>query len=92
MGGSNPKPLLTLCSDNHGVHARGIPVLDVRPKGWRENGKVVVYTHGGAHVMYSAESTLGRAVIFASDTGHRVIPFDYTVAPEANSTRLRSRS
>src|SRR5882762_10192920 len=66
----------------------GIPVLDVRPKGWRENGKVVVYTHGGAHVMYSAESTLGRAVIFASDTGHRVISVDYTLAPEAKFNQI----
>src|SRR5512139_558674 len=51
----------------------GIPVLDVRPKGWKDNGKALVYTHGGAHVMYSAASTLGRAVIAAHETGLRVI-------------------
>jgi acetyl esterase/lipase len=39
----------------------GIAVLDVRPKGWTENSKVVVYVHGGAHTLYSAKSTLGRA-------------------------------
>src|SRR4029077_20857040 len=61
----------------------GIPVLDVRPRDWRDNGKVVVYTHGGAHVTYSADSTLDKAAIFADDTGHRVISVDYTLAPEA---------
>src|SRR5512136_2506651 len=59
----------------------GIPVLDVRPKDWKDNGKVAVYTHGGAHVMYSAASSLGRAVVFADATGLRVISVDYTVAP-----------
>ena len=59
----------------------GIPVLDVRPKGWKDNGKAIVYTHGGAHVMYSAASMLGRAVIAAHTTGLRVISVDYTLAP-----------
>src|SRR6058998_1613780 len=45
----------------------GVPVLDVRPKNWTDNGKVLVYTHGGAHVMSSAASTLGRAVIAAHE-------------------------
>ena len=61
----------------------GVPVLDVRPKGWKDDGKALVYTHGGAHVMYSAESTLGRAVVAAHSTGLRVISVDYTVAPHA---------
>lgn len=66
----------------------GIPVLDVRPRDWRDHGKVVVYTHGGAHVLYSAESTLGRAAIFANDTGHRVISVDYTLAPDAKFNQI----
>jgi monoterpene epsilon-lactone hydrolase len=66
----------------------GIPVLDVRPKGWKENRKVVVYVHGGAHTLYSAKSTLGRAAIFADDTGHRVISVDYTLAPEAKFNQM----
>jgi len=51
----------------------GVPILDVRPKNWEDNGKVTVYTHGGAHVMYSAASSLGRAVVFAHATGLRVL-------------------
>ena len=66
----------------------GVPVLDVRPKGWKENRKVVVYVHGGAHTLYSAKSTLGRAAIFADDTGHRVISVDYTLAPEAKFNQI----
>jgi monoterpene epsilon-lactone hydrolase len=66
----------------------GVPVLDVRPKGWSDTSKVVVYTHGGAHTMYSAKSMLGRAAIFADDTGHRVISVDYTLAPEAKFNQM----
>lgn len=66
----------------------GIPVLDVRPKNWKDNGKVTVYTHGGAHVMYSAASMLGSAVVFAHSTGLRVISVDYTVAPLAKYNQM----
>lgn len=66
----------------------GVSVQDVRPKGWKENRKVVVYVHGGAHTLYSAKSTLGRAAIFADDTGHRVISVDYTLAPEAKFNQM----
>src|SRR5262249_41771560 len=66
----------------------GVPILDVRPKDWKDNGKVVVYTHGGAHVMYSAASMLGRAVVFAHATGLRVISVDYTLAPLAKYNQM----
>src|SRR5208282_5231540 len=66
----------------------GVPVLDVRPKDWTETNKVVVYTHGGAHVLYSAKSQLYRGAIFAADTGHRVIVVDFTVAPEAKFNQM----
>lgn len=59
----------------------GIPVLDLRPEGWVEDGRTVVYIHGGAHVMYSATSSLGRAVVAAHATGHRIVSIDYTLAP-----------
>jgi epsilon-lactone hydrolase len=66
----------------------GVPVLDIRPERWRDNGKAIVYTHGGAHVMYSAASTLGRAVMAAHDTQLPVISIDYTVAPLANCEQI----
>jgi epsilon-lactone hydrolase len=66
----------------------GVPVLDVRPKGWKDDGRAIVYTHGGAHVMYSAASTLGRAVIAAHATTIRVISVDYTLAPHAKYNQM----
>jgi acetyl esterase/lipase len=66
----------------------GVPVLDVRPEGWKDNGRVLVYTHGGAHVMYSAASTLGRAVVAAHSTGLRIVSVDYTLAPWAKYNQM----
>lgn len=60
----------------------GVPVKDIRPKNWKDNGKVMVYTHGGGYTMGSAESTTGNAAIMAHCTGLRIISVDYTVAPE----------
>ena len=59
----------------------GLQVLDVKPKNWDDNGKVLVYTHGGAYTFGSANSTLGSPVLAANATGLRVISINYTVAP-----------
>lgn len=59
----------------------GVPVLDIKPKGWEESKKILVYTHGGAYTMYSAFSRLMSAVPMAHDTGFRVISVNYTLAP-----------
>jgi acetyl esterase/lipase len=59
----------------------GVPVLEIRPKGWQENGRVLVYTHGGAYTFNSARSTLSSSVPVADATGLRVISIDYTLAP-----------
>lgn len=61
----------------------GVPVLDIKPKGWQETLKVLVYTHGGAYALYSSRSRLMSAVPMAHDTGMRVISVDYTLAPHA---------
>ncbi len=61
----------------------GVPVLDIKPKNWRNNGKVMVYTHGGAYTLNSAASTLGSSALMANATGLRVISIDYTLAPHA---------
>jgi acetyl esterase/lipase len=44
--------------------------------------------HGGSHTLYSAASTVGRAAIFADDTGLRVISVDYTLAPFAKYNQM----
>jgi monoterpene epsilon-lactone hydrolase len=61
----------------------GVPVLDVKPRGWTKTKSVLVYVHGGAYTLFSAASTLTNAVPHAHDTGHRIISIDYTCAPFA---------
>ena len=58
-----------------------INVLDVKPKGWRDNGKVLIYVHGGGYTLLSANSTLETPAIVANSTGLRVISIDYSLAP-----------
>jgi epsilon-lactone hydrolase len=58
-----------------------VEVIDIKPKNWKDNGKVLVYTHGGAYTFGSANSTLGSPVLAANATGLRVISVNYTVAP-----------
>ena len=61
----------------------GVPVLEIKPRNWKDNGKVLVYAHGGAYTMLSAKSTLGSSALTADVTGLRVISVDYTLAPHA---------
>ena len=66
----------------------GVHVLDIRPRKWQRNDMLAIYTHGGACTTLSAASTLGRAAMFAYDTGLRVISVDYTLAPEAKFNEI----
>lgn len=59
----------------------GVPILDIKPRGWQDNGKILVYTHGGGFVLYSSRSALGSSAIVADASGLRVISIDYTLAP-----------
>lgn len=61
----------------------GVPVLDIRPRDWQDNGRVLVYTHGGAYTFNSARSTLSSSVPVADATGLRVISVDYSLAPHS---------
>lgn len=61
----------------------GVRVLDIKPKDWKDNGKALVYAHGGAYTTFSASSTLPSALVAADATGLRVISIDYTLAPQA---------
>jgi acetyl esterase/lipase len=66
----------------------GVPVLDIKPKGWADTRKVVVYLHGGAYTMGSSRSSLIKTVPAAAATGFRIISVDYTVAPRAKWQRI----
>jgi epsilon-lactone hydrolase len=46
-----------------------------------DNGKVLVYTHGGSYTRNSANSSVGSALLVANGTGLRVISVDYATAP-----------
>jgi len=61
----------------------GVPVLEITPKDWVNNGKLLIYTHGGAYTMFSASSTMGSSALVANVTGLRVISVDYTNPPRA---------
>ena len=61
----------------------GVQILDIRPKDWQDDGRVLVYTHGGAYTFNSARSTLSSAVPVAAFTGLRVVSVNYTLAPHA---------
>ena len=69
----------------------GVPVLDIRPEGWKDNGKVLVYTHGGAYTMFSARSTLAISAPMSRATGLRIISIDYTTAPFAKWKEMQEQ-
>ena len=60
----------------------GVPVLEIRPKGYKDDGSVLIFVHGGGFVTGSARSSLLDAIPMAEATGRRVISVDYTVAPK----------
>ncbi|MTV36996.1 alpha/beta hydrolase [Duganella radicis] len=59
----------------------GVPVIEVTPAHWKNDGKVMVYVHGGGYVFGSAASNLLSAVLAADATHMRVVAVDHTVAP-----------
>jgi epsilon-lactone hydrolase len=60
-----------------------VSVLDIKPKGWVNNGKVLVYIHGGGYTILGANSTLNNSVPVANATGLRIISIDYSLAPSS---------
>lgn len=70
----------------------GIPALDIRTADWRDDGRLLVYTHGGAHTMYSARSMLGRALLAADNSKIRVVSIDYTLAPHAKFDKMTDQT
>ena len=62
----------------------GVPVIEVRPKDYKDDGTVLIDVHGGGFVGGSARSNLGGVAMTALATGRRVITVDYTVAPRGD--------
>ncbi len=61
----------------------GVPVVIVTPPHYRESRDLLIYTHGGAYTMLSAESTVDGAALIAKYSGLKVISIDYTNPPNA---------
>jgi monoterpene epsilon-lactone hydrolase len=70
----------------------GVTVEDIRPHGWKDNGKVLVFLHGGGYCLFSARSTFGVAVPMAKATGLRMVSVNYTPRRAHTSKRSSSRS
>lgn len=61
---------------------RGVPALSVEIDGQPNQG-TVLYFHGGAFALGSAEGSLGLAAELARRAGVRVVTVDYRLAPES---------
>lgn len=59
----------------------GVPVLDIKPKGWSDDPRVILFLHGGGYALGSARVSLPASVPLAHDAGLRLISVDYTTIP-----------
>ena len=69
----------------------GVPVLDIRPKGWTDDGRLIVYVHGGAFTLFSARSMAGLGALVANAAGMRMISIDYTNPPAAQWDKVQAQ-
>lgn len=69
----------------------GVGVEDIRPDGWEDNGKVLVFVHGGGYSLFSARSTFPVAVPMAKATGLRLVSVNYTPAPRAHFEAIQQQ-
>jgi monoterpene epsilon-lactone hydrolase len=61
----------------------GVSVLRITPKGWKDNGKRLVYVHGGSQPFLSAHGMMAGGAWVAARTGLRVVSVDYVSSPRA---------
>jgi epsilon-lactone hydrolase len=67
-----------------------VKVLDIKPANWTDNGKILVYVHGGGYTILGANSTLNNPVPMVNATGLRVISIDYSLAPSSKWNQITS--
>lgn len=68
-----------------------VAVVHIYPEGWKDDGKVYIYVHGGAYTMFSAHSTLNSALPMAKATGLHIISIDYTTSPFGNWEQIQNQ-
>jgi epsilon-lactone hydrolase len=62
----------------------GVPVVRIRPKGYKPGVRSLIYLHGGGYTLFSAEMLLALPAQIAAATGDEVISVEYTLAPRGN--------
>lgn len=70
----------------------GTRVLEILPKGWRDDGRVVILFHAGAHNSDDAFTASDYAIPLAKATDMRVIVVDNTPAPRYNWKEIQRES
>ncbi len=65
-----------------------VPILSITPKGWIDDGRILIYVHGGGFTSLSAKSTLFESALMANRSGLKVISVDYTPAPAARWSQI----
>jgi monoterpene epsilon-lactone hydrolase len=70
----------------------GVPVLQILPRGWKPDPRVVIYFHGGAYTLFSAQTMITMPAELSRVTGERVISVDYTLAPEAKWNAIQQQA
>lgn len=66
----------------------GIRAIDIKPKNYKKSDKVIVYIHGGAYVVLSADRTLASMLPLAEASGLRIIAIDYSLAPQSKFNQI----
>lgn len=65
------------------INFDGVAALEITPDNWKDNGKIIVYIHGGAYTLSSSEASLVNFVPLADKIKTRIISIDYSLAPKA---------
>ena len=67
----------------------GVNVLRLTPKSFdQEDGRLLVYTHGGGFVVFSASVELVLPSLLATALGVQIVSIDYTLAPRGTYTSV----
>ena len=71
---------LNVCASD--LRMGDVPVVEIKPAQYQDDGTVLIHVHGGSFVQDSAHSAVRGAALMIGATGKRIISVDYTVAPQ----------
>ncbi len=58
-------------------------LLYITPRRWDKSNKLIIYIHGGAYTLFSAETSLTNILPLADNSNIKVVSIDYKTAPQA---------